>query len=245
MEYFAPRNPFDDAAHMAKTVMWSKNNPVPPPDWISGLIPRTFRTYMLRSIPGLTNPAQKASYEGVLYHPNSIRYRISTLGRQIHPGTQRFDPWRVELARFDVPFGDVGIVRSLEQYLAAAGISGWSIVSTIGNPFGDADSGVQGQWFLRLSPFQGEILPWVNTLNPAPEMPGTAYSDWVDQTGIWYPAHSDSSQNIRLVVPGGFSLRAFWECGTLQVRPAVSIGLKGCTQGIYSSRSLDHMRGSW
>lgn len=245
MEFFSPQNPFDDAARMAAIVLKSRDNPVPPPDWISGLIPRTFRSYMLRSIPGPTNPHRKAEFEGCLYHPNTIRYRINTLGRQIHPGTQRIDPWRVELARFDVPFGDVGIVRSLEQYLAAAAVSGWTIVSTIGNPFGDTDAGIPGQWFLRLSPFQGEILPWVNVLNPPPEMPGTAYTDWVDQTGIWYPVHSDSSQNIRLVVPGGYSLRAFWQCGPLQVIPAVALTLKGGVQGVYSGFSLNHLRGSW
>jgi len=242
--FFSPLNPFDEAAEMAKEWISPGKNPCPTPEWMEALIGANYRRFLLSTVPLQTTIPEQAIYENALFNPESIRYQMSTIGRQVHPGAG--ESWRVELARFEVPWGCTGVVRSFEQYLAIEDIGGgWTVLSSIGNPFADTDAGIPGQWVFRLSPFEGPIAPWENTLNPVPELAGINYPDWTDQTGIWFPVGSDPSQNIRLTVPGGYTLRVFWQCGAHQTRPAVSAALKGSVQGAYSQRALNVSRGAW
>ena len=242
--FFSPFNPFDAAAEMASKTLWSEDDPTPCPDWIAGLVGGHYREFLGTIVPGKTIVPDQADFDSSLFHPHAIRYVMNSRGRQTHPGEQAFAPWLVELARFDVPRGYTGIVRSFEQYAAAAGLAGWTVVDTVGNPFADVDAGVSGSWVCRLTPFDGRALPWVSVLNP-PGLPGIPYPDMPDTIGIWYPAGSDAAQNVRLTVPGGFSLRVFWQCDSLDVQPAVALSLKGSIQGSYTPRFLDYTRGQW
>jgi len=244
--FFSPFNPFDEAAKLASETAWTKDDPTPCPDWIAGLIGRNVRDFIATRVPGFTHIPNQADYESALYHPHAIRYHFQTRGRQIHPSAAApFAPWRIELARFDVPIGYVGIVRSFGQYLGINTLQGWTVLNTMGNPFADTDAGIPGTWIFRLSPFHGESLPWVSVLNPIPERPGMHYPDMPESGGIWYPAGTAAAQSVRLTVPSGYSLRVFWQSEAATVQPGAAVILKGQIQGAYSSRSLDVTRGQW
>ena len=240
--FFNPPNPFDAAAQMAELTLWGHNDPTPAPDWVRSFIGTHWFDFVSQTPENRSHYPAQADYESPLFHPQALRYLLSTRGRIIHPSEENFEPWRVELARFSVPHAYVGIVHSFEQYIAAADLAGWT--SATQYPFADIDAGVSGTWLFCLSPFDGSALPWLSMLNPPPERPGQHYSDMPEFSGIWYPFGNDA-QNIRLTIPGGFSLRVFWECGALDVRPAVAAALKGSIQGIYSQRGLDVTRGQW
>lgn len=244
--FFSPFNPFDEAAKLASDTAWTPDDPTPCPDWVRGLIGRNVRDWISSKVPGYTHIPNQADYDSPLYHPHAIRYHFSSRGRQIHPGLAApFAPWRVELARFQVPIGYVGIVRSFGQYLAFNSLPGWTVLDTVGNPFADADAGIPGTWIFRLSPFDGTSPPWISQLNPIPERPGFHYADMPENGGVWYPAGTDAEQSVRLTVPSGYSLRVFWQSTTSNVQPAVGASFKGQLQGSYSPRSLDVTRGQW
>lgn len=241
--FFNPPNPFDAAAQMAEQTLWGDNDPTPAPDWVRSFVGTHWFNFLQAPTVSPSHYPAQADYESPLFHPQALRYLFSTRGRVIHPSQENFEPWRVELARFSVPRGYVGIVHSFEQYVAAAGLAGWETQTQ--NPFADEDAGVSGTWIFCLSNFDGTTLPWLSVINPPPERPGQHYSDMPEFSGIWYPPGSDASQNIRLTVPGGFTLRVFWQCDALDVRPAVAAALKGSLQGLYAQRGLDVTRGQW
>ena len=244
--FFTPFNPFDESAKLAHETAWTRDDPTPCPDWVAGLLGRNVRNFIGSSIPGYTHIPNQADYESALYHPHAVRFHFSTRNRQVHPGlVAPFAPWRIELARFDVPVGYVGIIRSFGQYLAFNGLPGWTPVNAPGNPFADTDAGIPGNWIFRLSPFDGTTLPWLSILNPIPELPGGHYPDGPGGGGIWFPTGSDAETTVRCTVPGGHSLRVFWECAAVNVQPAAAAVLKGQIQGAYSPRSVDLTRGQW
>jgi hypothetical protein len=238
-----PPTPFDEAAGLAALYLFASDDPTPIPDWIRDVMGGNLRRYIESTIPGHTFPPGRANYEGPLSSPDTLRYVFSSSGRQIHPDVGPFQPWRVELARFEVPPGYVGIVRSFEQYLAVWQLAGITPVDTVGNPFAGDDAGVSGRWVMRLSAFQADTTPWVNVLNPVPEQPGILYPDFHEEPAIWWPAGNDNT--TRMTVPPGYTLRVFWECAALTARPAVAAALKGSLQGIYSGRAQQNTRGIW
>lgn len=251
---FRPFNPFDDTAQSAWKTLRSADNPVPFPDWANNL---AFKSALQQVLNNTQNPVWHADfpyYESLSTHPHSIRYRFNTRGRVVHPGPA-LEPWRVELARFAVPQRYFGVIRAFEQWISYKVEQDFVIyyagLIQYGEPFVDAAAGIQGTWFMRLFPNDGQIRPWLNQINPPEERPGIPYQDWEDQNGIWYPAHSDAAQNIRLTVPGGYELAVFWECdgntnaGGKGWSPAVSAAFKGGIQSSFNERALDNAFGSW
>jgi len=99
--------------------------------------------------------------------PTTRRYQQS-VSPSDQPITQVFptENWSVELARWPVPFGSLGIIKSFEQYLAGVNIQGnvvYSESQSWGNPFPLA---TRFEWYLRLSPIQYLGYPWVNVTLP-------------------------------------------------------------------------------
>lgn len=181
--------------------------------------------------------------QSLLSHPEVRQYRQNSRGFQQHPEVGPFSPWRVELARFAVQRGQVGIIKAMEQFLSS--ISGETeTVWTASTRWGDPRAPF-GTWVFRLSPYLGTEIPWVNQLNPTPTRPGIAYPHLEPENDLWFPVHCGSSQNIHLIVPGGHMLRAFWECGELLVRPTVALKLRGSVQGQYSTYAEESTRANW
>lgn len=242
-----PLNPFDDSEKTFFTITRSADNPVPWPDWAEQMaLSRNLKNAVVKITGNPWFPAI-VEHENLLESPHAIRYRFSSSGRHTHPDSVApFRPWRIELARFSVPKRHVGIVRSFEQYMGEVGQGGINNVIVYGDPFVDTEWGIEGRWFMRLFPWNGEIRPWVNQVNYEAQQPGIPYTDFMEQSGVWYPAHSDSANSVRFTVPGGYELAVFWECdSTITHQPVVGSAFKGGVKSAISKRGLDFYTGAW
>lgn len=184
----------------------------------------------------------KADFDSVLSAPKTIRYQQQSAGLMTYPGTG-VESWRVELARFAVPRGKVGIVKSYEQFLETTDqtTETWSSIDN----WGDPRVPVNGTWFFRLSQFNGLMIPWVNQLNPSTYRVGTPYTDIPDETGLWFPLGGAQSNNVHFVVPGGYVLRLFWEVEATVFEPVVAARLRGYMQSSFSDESRWSVRVNW
>jgi hypothetical protein len=153
--------------------------------------------------------------------------------------------WLVELARFPVSYGSVGIIKSFEQYVSQEGTT-WTENSHWGNPY---PSGVSVRWFLRLSPLSKVASPWVNVTGASaiPDyLPGMTYDDFSESRGIWFPAGSPAASNIHLIIPGDRVLRILAiVTATVQTPVTISAKLSGTTQTEMSSDAQTVVRQSW
>ena len=245
MNPFAPYSPWDYEARTGYEITRHPDNPVPFPDWANNLVFGNVLKAFISRVPNDPSFPSVPYFESLYLTPKSIRYQIDTAGRVTHPGVN-LTAWRVELARFVVPQRYIGIIRGFEQFMGVVGQSGVNGIISYGNPFSDTDAGVEGRWCMRLFAHSGEIRPWINTLTPTEFQPGIPYSDFAQQSGIWYPAHSDAANSIRLPVPGGYELSVFWECDdTISARPVVGAAFKGGIQSAIDSHAMDHYLGTW
>lgn len=130
--------------------------------------------------------------------------------------------WMVELARFPVPYGYVGIIKSWEQYV----IQDQDVLSSLSS-WGDPYPSVDLEWYLRLFPLDRHGVPWTSVSGASAirdYLPGIPYDDLPESLGIWFPATSPPSTNIHLVIPGNRVLRVF--CIVAASSAAVSISTK-------------------
>lgn len=187
-----------------------------------------------------TGTANTADLENAGASPKSIRFRSMSRGRQVHPSTSApFAAWTVELARFIVPFGKVGVVKGFEQYLAQEADdpnpafvytqnSRWGIPGPwhtgLTNEITDA-----GKWHFRLKVISRTAPSWWNLLG-AGTLPDLPYTDFAHETGLWWPAGSDASQNTHMIIPGGHMLRVFFETPAQSVRLEAAAKLRGWVQ---------------
>ena len=120
-----------------------------------------------------------------------------------------FDPWpnpvdgqeyTIELARFPVPIGRIGIVRKLFQWLS----NDYAAQTDWGNPIkGVAD--IDGIiWHLRLESYLG--LQPDRLISISPHLPGIAYPDLPEIRYLWFLPQAGAS-DLNLVIPGGYMLR--------------------------------------
>jgi hypothetical protein len=133
--------------------------------------------------------------------------------------------WMVELARYPVSYGSVGVVKSLEQFVSQ-GQDIYTLSQHWGDPF---VSSVPITWYLRLSPIGRLGAAWVNYQGASVienYLPGTPYSDLDRTDDIWFPAASCAAANVHLVVPGGSVLRIFAIVEGSQQGDPVSIACK-------------------
>lgn len=177
--------------------------------------------------------------------PTTRRYSQS---RQA-PSTPLVQPdaaldWLVELARFPVPYGSIGILKSFEQYLAQ-GETTWTETGHWGNPY---PSSVSVRWFLRLSPLSKTAAPWVNAsgLSAIPDyLPGVAYDDFPESRGLWFPASSSASSNIHLPVPGDRVLRVVAIVEASQEAVQIAVKLAGTVQSETNQDAQTVVRQTW
>lgn len=152
--------------------------------------------------------------------------------------------WMVEPARFPVPFGEIGIIKSFEQFLSQGGtvLSGspnW------GNPYPAA---VNVRWYLRLSHVSTMGNPWINIqgLSAIPDyLPGSPYDDLNLSEGLWFPCGSNASANIHLPIPGGQVLRLVAIIGASQSPYSIAAKLAGTVQIETNADAQTVVRTTW
>lgn len=203
----------------------------------------------------ISDSKNNSDYFNGAENPKSMHFRESSRGRLQHPSSVApWDEWTVELARFEVPRGAIGIVKGFEQYLAQNALGQlpgfvytqtcrWGIpgpwLTGLANPIAD-----QGLWSFQLWKL-GQISPvWMNFLGPV-NLPGLPYTDFPQEEELWFPAGSPASQNIHLVVPGGWILRLFFRSPAQAVRIEVAAKLKGFVQSAHSEETKKSIRSYW
>ncbi len=180
--------------------------------------------------------------------PTTRRYHQSRLPKTT-PSVQPSSAldWLVELSRFPVPFGSVGVIKSFEQFLQR-GETVYSISDNCGNPF-LFDTEIR--WFFRLSDVHWVASPWVNSTGLSAitdYLPGTPYDDFANTNDLWFPASSSSSANIHLPIPGGKVLRVFCiiKASEMEVDEAkVAAKLAGTIQSETNNDAQFMIRTTW
>lgn len=176
--------------------------------------------------------------------PTTRRY----LQRRNPPITPSVQPnaaldWLVELARFPVAFGSIGIVKSFEQYVTD-GETTYTSQEFWGAPYPSFSI----RWFFRLSALSTLGSPWINSTGTSaiPDyLPGDSYDDFSESNGIWFPAGSPSSANIHLPVPGGRVVRLLAIVSGTQTALTIGAKLAGTTQTELSADAQTVVRTTW
>jgi hypothetical protein len=200
-----------------------------------------------------------ASFENAGRSPQSIHYRDHTRGLRVHPtALAPYGHWSTELARFVVPYGSVGVIKAIDQYLAhqelgqtAAFI--YTLSGRWGCPgpwhTGNANELTDmGRWHFRLQRLDRAVPPWWDELGPhAGLLPGLPYPDKPFEDLLIWPAHSAEANNVHLVIPGGYMLRAIFE---QQARPTGArveclLNLRGYVQSDRTTESSFVARTHW
>ncbi|MCK4785546.1 MAG: hypothetical protein KAV87_17465 [Desulfobacteraceae bacterium] len=151
--------------------------------------------------------------------------------------------WVVELSRYPVPYGSIGIIKSYEQFMSAGGTI-WTASEHWGNPYPSAAV----RWYFRLSPISRLAAPWINAsgLSAIPDyLPGTAYDDFAASNDIWFPAASPASSNIHLPIPGDFLIRLVAIVGASEEAVTISAKLAGTIQSETNDDAQFVARTSW
>lgn len=152
--------------------------------------------------------------------------------------------WMVELARFAVPYGNVGIIKSFEQYVRQGETIATSSANW-GNPFPIT---TDIRWFFRLSAIHLVATPWINVsgLSAIPDyLPGIPYDDFANTDDLWFPAGSSSSANVHFPVPGGQVLRIVCLVGSSQTATQVAAKVAGTIQSETNKDAAFVVRTTW
>lgn len=186
--------------------------------------------------------------------PESIHFRAHSFDRQVHDGTigttLALAEWQVELARFEVPLGHVGVIKGFEQYLAQSDIAQGDLVYTqnsrwgIPGPWYSAAGGLSdiGVWNFRLRKINRRAVPHFVHYGPLFALPDLPYTDFPQETLLWWPAGSAASQNIHLLIPPGYMLRVIYVSPEQDVRLDVACKLKGYIQSNQSVEMANNLR---
>ena len=150
--------------------------------------------------------------------------------------------WLVELARFPVPFGSVGVLKSIDQYLfnnqqTITQSANWGI------PYQENNVGAV-RWYLRLSTFDG-TQPERFEVTGSPWLPGSPYIELPEIDHFWYPATSPGCATNSLI-PGGYLLRFFFYAPADIIGQVRVMGrLRGYTQSNYNKEAAWNSRTNW
>ena len=121
----------------------------------------------------------------------------------------------VELARFPVPVGQIGLVRKINQWVNDDYTESDNWGSPVTNAWPDNLT-----WYLRLSNYQAlgnrEIIQ-------STRIPGIPYPDLPQWTLLWFLPHAPAN-DVNLVVPGGYILRFFVNMPGTQERDEMVLG---------------------
>lgn len=198
-----------------------------------------------RKWKGLQNPSPWLGQQSTWQLPQTRRYQQSRFPESdpiTHPNpTQN---WMVELARWPVPIGSIGVVKSFEQYVAQDQ-SIHSSSANWGNPYSMTTN---IRWYLRLSPIDGVGGPWINATGGgavSQYLPGLPYDDLSYTDDLWFPAGSSSAGNIHLPVPGGYFLRVVCIVDAPGTAVSLSARLAGSVQAEANKDAQHVLRTSW
>jgi hypothetical protein len=193
--------------------------------------------------------------------PKSLHFRGQSRGRKVHNGTagvsSAFAAWNVELARFEVPRGHVGVVKGFEQYLAQQsteqpGIpayiytqnSRWGVpgpwLTGVGGTITD-----DGTWYFRLRNKGRRSPPWFESYGQLFALPDLPYTDFPKEEGIWWPAGSAASQNTHWLIPEGYMLRVIYVAPEQNALLEVAAKVKGFIQTNKSVEMAHNLRTNW
>lgn len=193
----------------------------------------------------IQNPNQFELFE----HPDARRYQEDVHAPRVNIDTESF--FAVELSRFVVPDGQVGILKSLEQVLMDQFGSIYPTSNEYwGSPYFTDSDITQNRWYLTLDYYDGTLPPLFTLLSGAVigigQLPGYPYPELSAIEGIWYPAHCQSSNELNWIVPSQRMLRFFWVCPpTTNYTWQASGRLRGFTQSTYSNDAMSNARKNW
>jgi hypothetical protein len=140
---------------------------------------------------------KNSSLQQLQQSPFCARWGEHTFGVYTHSGLLS---QTVELARYAVPMGSIGLLKRLNQW-----VEGWDIQHW-GNPYTGNPTLDLIQWRLQLSPIDDQLGGrWVR---PGPALPGEPFADLPFINGLWYLPHAGQGE-INAVIPGGYVLRFF------------------------------------
>lgn len=217
------------------------------PKWIHKGSHRLLSWFQARPDSFRQRGAEEPDLNSTLDNPATLRYQRATRERQTHPGPDGgpFTPWIVELARFGVQRGDVGLVIDWVQYLAEISLQRDQIYTAStdwGDPYAAADAVGDFRWIVRLDEFRGEQTPWISSLNPI-TLPGLPYPDLPEDRDLYFKPDAVRVP-VRWVVPGGYQLRLFFEQETTlqSIRLQVSSRLTGYVQSALALESAQNLR---
>lgn len=231
-------SPAGSARVLRNAVKYGLIAPLFPIDWADPLIRRVGGALLASQIP-TKDPDLQRPYQ----NPKSQVYweHHFDLIEQPEPAPQ-LPEWCVELARFPVPFGNVGILKSIEQYLynnqeTITQSANWGI------PYQEQNVGAV-RWHLRLSPFDG-TLPARFQATGSSWLPGSPYIELPEINHFWYPASSPLCW-LNSIVPGGYVLRFFFYApADIVGRVRVMGRLRGYYQSNYSKEAAWNARTNW
>lgn len=176
---------------------------------------RTQKTFEETGYKEYKDPSAQNRYQ----NPATAHYQANAFDFWTHPMDADYT---VELARFAVPYGGIGVIRRLYQW-----VSGFCEATDWGNPVkGNADVD-SIEWFLRVEQFTG-ALP-ARLISPSPALPGAPYDDLNHIRYLWFMPHSGDSQ-VNLVVPGKSLVRFVARCPIPQVEYRIMGRLAGYVQ---------------
>jgi hypothetical protein len=214
--------------------------------WGSDMLAKCM-AHVTKKWQGLPAPSPWLGQQSTWQLPQTRRYQQSRFPPGAHPITIP-DPtqnWMVELSRWPVPIGSIGVIKSFEQYVS----QDQSVHSSSGNWGNPYPMATNIRWYFRLSPINDVGGgPWINTTGggAVPQyLPGLPYDDLSYTDDIWFPAGSSSSANIHLPVPGGYYLRVVCIVDAPGTAVSLSARLSGSVQAEANKDAQYVLRTSW
>jgi hypothetical protein len=241
---------FDMATHtlFRRTI---DRNVVKEPPWMAKLNNRFFVDAMWRAAhPNMTSPfadrgaiRNKRAYQAPHQSPLTQKYWESTLDLKTHPGGT--DPWLVELARVDIQWDEVGVIKGFQQYLVNE-VTHYSESANWGRPFVPPTE-ASLTWYFRVESITGPTPPAISLLNPGPQdWPGAPHQEFPQCRDLWFPACSPASQNFHLTVGPGNRLRVLALVDLVtDVDIEISAKISGYRMSLYAAETLLAIRALW
>jgi hypothetical protein len=178
-----------------------------------------------------TNPKSQRYYE------HSYPFEVQSAGLQA---------WMIELARFPVPIGSVGILKCIDHYLSSIAGIDYSESANWGLPYQDAP-----QWntflYFRLRPYDGiQPIRYERNGGGAQWVPDAPYKELPQVQGLWYPPNAGDNY-INAIIPGGYMLRMFFYAPNDNQSPRFrTMGrLRGYIQSSICEESAENARQGW
>lgn len=114
---------------------------------------------------------------------------------------------RVELARFTVPFGQLGMVKRVDTFMFDATTDPPTFPPS---PWSGLPDFYNVVWLLRLEPFVGTVAPQLIDSPITSELTGWPHPDLPEIRDYWYsPTESNNAVGLSLIVPQAHQLRLY------------------------------------